>query len=355
MLAKRAHRQAHTPDAGLALEGLEGRRGLDRAVLVDPHPRGLCPHAEGHRLLGDLGLEVGIDLFGGPAERGRLFALGRCADARGGRHGALVFGEGIDGADRVALAVQDERRLSRRAQCQSQAFGVAELEDRRHHPLVLVLEDVAVEDVLAGEVEHPESNGHTAKRRHHDHVQRRDVVGGIGIRKRLVGLDREAVDLRDDEHTLMDVERMVERARIEDSPFLDRADLKLGHDTFAKLLAVDVEIVDVDDRLAGVGINTINGGQLLQRERASEVRRRLPERVCRLESKHRRVSGDGISLDDDGRQHVVVASAAHVVPRLFATPSIHHVVGAGSRGGCDRHRHPVARAEQGERGGVLHP
>ena len=218
-----------------------------------------------------------------------------------------------------------------------------------------MLEDVAVEDILAREVERPESDGHTAERRHHDHVQRRDVVGGIGIREFLVGLDREAVDLRDDEHTLVDVERMIERAGIEDRPLFDRPDLKLRHNAIAKLLAVHVEVVDVDDWRAGVGINTINGAQLLQRERASDVRRFLPERVCLLRGKHRCFGGDGIPFHDEGGQHVVVAFAAVVVPRLFAAPSIHEVVGARGRGGGYRHRHPVARAEHGERRDVLHP
>ena len=145
------------------------------------------------------------------------------------------------------MPIDDQRRLGSGAQAQSQPLGVAELEHRRHHPLVFMLEDVAVEDVLAREVKHPESNGHAPEGRHHDHVERRDVVGGIGIGKLLVGLDRETVDLRDDEHTLVDVERMVERAGIEDGPLLDRADLELGHHALPELLAVDVEVVDIDD------------------------------------------------------------------------------------------------------------
>ena len=199
-----------------------------------------------------------------------------------------------------------------------------------------------MEDVLAREVKHPESNGHAPEGRHHDHVQRRDVVGGIGIGKLHVGLDREAVDLRDDEHTLVDVEGMIERAGIEDGPFLDRADLELRHDPLAKLLAVDVEVVDVDDPAV------LHLSQLLQCERALEVGRRAPERVFLLGSKHRRGGGHSIAFDDDGGQHVVVALATCVDSRLFAAPSVHEVVGARGRGGGDRQRHPVAWAEHGQ-------
>ena len=206
-----------------------------------------------------------------------------------------------------------------------------------------------MEDVLAREVKHPESNGHATECRHHDHVERRDVVGGIGIGKLHVGLDREPVDLRDDEHTLVDVEGMVERAGIEDGPFLDRADLELRHDPLAKLLAVDVEVVDIDDPAL------LHLSQLLQCERSLEVGRRAPERVCILGFKHRRGRGHCIAFDDEGGQHVVVAFAACVDSRLFAAPSVHEVVGARGRGGGDRQRHPVAWAEHGQGGDVVHP
>jgi hypothetical protein len=108
---------------------------------------------------------------------------------------------------------------------------------------------------------------------------------------------------------------MIERAGVEDGPFLDRADLKLGHDAFAELLAVDGEVVDVDPAV-------LHLGQLLQREGPLNARRRLPERICRLGGEHRRVRGNGISFDDEGGQHVAGALTAHMGPSLFAAPSI---------------------------------
>ena len=206
-----------------------------------------------------------------------------------------------------------------------------------------------MEDVFARKVENTESNGHAAERRDHDHVQWRDIIGRIGIREGLVRLDREPVDLRNNENALVDVERVVERACIEDGPFLDRTDLELRHDAFAKLLAVDIEVVDVDDPAL------LNLRQLLQRERPSDVWSRFPQRVCRLGCEHRRISGHRFPIDNNGRQHIVVALATQIQPRFFPTPTVHEVVGARCGGSGNRHRNPVARAEHSQGGDIVHP
>ena len=101
-------------------------------------------------------------------------------------------------------------------------MATRELEDRGHHPLVLMLEDVAVPDIFARERRNRKPESDAPISRNKGHILRGDIVAPCKFRiRRQLGINHDPTYLRHDEVALVDVEGVIERTSIHNRPFLN--------------------------------------------------------------------------------------------------------------------------------------
>ena len=190
-----------------------------------------------------------------------------------------------------------------------------------------MLEDVAVPDKFAREVLHPQPKGDTAVSRNKGNILRRDIVDarklGIG---RQFGLNPNSIHLGHDKVALVDMEGVIERSAVENSPLFNRTNLKLVKKSFAELLPINVKAIN------GVEVSWINIGEilLLQTEPSVDVGLFRPEWIGWLwQKENRRHLLHRITGDVDRGEHIEVLVPTVIIWGFLSSPGIHEVVGAG--------------------------
>ena len=190
-----------------------------------------------------------------------------------------------------------------------------------------MLEDVAVPDKFAREVLHAKPKGDTAVSRNKGNILRGDIVDARELRiGRQFGLNPNSIHLGHDKVALVDMEGVIERSAVDDSPLFNRTDLKLVEKPFAELLPINVKAIN------GVEVSWINIGEklLLQTEPSVNIGLFRPKRIGWLWQKEkRRHLRHRITGYVDRGEHIEVLGPTVVIWGFLSAEGIHEVVGAG--------------------------